>query len=359
MSRRHLRAQARCKSKIWGKAMGRRPCTMAAVAMFALGIAAACAQPNAVQPPESDNKNWQAVAPGRVEPRSGEIKVMAPMIGIVSQVLVQTGDKVIANEPLIHLDDEEARACIATSRAQVEMRERARNDQGAGKGAERRRAEDAVADAETALVQAKESFDAAVKAKRGGSGSDADIASARATWSTVQDRLAQRRTQLHKLEDDPNTPLPTANEGQLNIARGELRTAYVGLEQLTIRAPVASTVLQVNAAAGELASPSAQQALVLLGDLSGLRVRAEVDERDVGKIKLGGAVAVRSEAFRGREFAGKVTSISPMVQPARITGSRNLSDFSVTDVLIELADPGPLLVGMKVDLYFQHETASQ
>jgi HlyD family secretion protein len=57
--------------------------------VFALGIAAACAQPNAVQPPESDNKNWQAVAPGRVEPRSGEIKVMAPMIGIVSQVLVQ------------------------------------------------------------------------------------------------------------------------------------------------------------------------------------------------------------------------------------------------------------------------------
>jgi hypothetical protein len=44
---------------------------------------------------------------------------------------------------------------------------------------------------------------------------------------------------------------------------------------------------------------------------------------------------------------------------ARITGTRNLSDFSVTDVLIELADPGPLLVGMKVDVYFQHEFASQ
>jgi HlyD family secretion protein len=332
---------------------------MAAVAMFALGIAAACAQPNAVQRAESDNKNWQAVAPGLVEPRSGEIKVMAPMIGIVSQVLVQTGDKVIADQPLIHLDDEEARARIATSQAQVEMRERARNDQGAGKGAERRRAEDAVADAEIALVQAKESFDAAVKAKHDGSGSDADIAAARATWSTVQDRLSQKRTQLHKLADDPNTPLPTANEGQLNIARGELRTAYAGLEHLTIRAPVASTVLQVNTTAGELASPSAPQALVLLGDLSGLRVRAEVDERDVGKIKLGGAVVVRSDAFRGREFAGKVMSISPMVQPARITGSRNLSDFSVTDVFIELADPGPLLVGMKVDVYFQHETASQ
>jgi hypothetical protein len=43
----------------------------------------------------------------------------------------------------------------------------------------------------------------------------------------------------------------------------------------------------------------------------------------------------------------------------RITGSRNVIDFSVTDVLIELADPGPLLVCMKVDLYFHHATVSQ
>jgi hypothetical protein len=60
---------------------------------------------------------------------------------------------------------------------------------------------------------------------------------------------------------------------------------------------------------------SAPQALVLLGDLSGLRVRAEVDERDVGKITLGGAVVVRSDSLPGREFGGEVISISPMVQP--------------------------------------------
>jgi hypothetical protein len=78
-------------------------------------------------------------------------------------------------------------------------------------------------------------------------------------------------------------------------------------------------------------------------------------------IPISGAVAVRSEAFRDREFAGKVMSISPMVQPARINspGSGNVTDFSVTDVLIKLADPGPLLVGMKVDVYFQRETVSQ
>jgi multidrug efflux pump subunit AcrA (membrane-fusion protein) len=73
----------------------------------------------------------------------------------------------------------------------------------------------------------------------------------------------------------------------------------VELERLTIRAPIVSTVLQVNAKVGELAAP---QPLMSLGDLSAQRVRAELDERDVGKIKLGDNVAVRADAFRGREF---------------------------------------------------------
>ena len=135
----------------------RKICSMAAAAMFALEITAAGAQPNPVQEAEAHNK-WRAVAPGLVEPRTGEIKVMAPLIGIVSQVLVRTGDKVIADEPLIHLDDEQARARIATSRAQVDMQQRARNDQRASKAADRRRAEDAAVEAETSLVQALGKF---------------------------------------------------------------------------------------------------------------------------------------------------------------------------------------------------------
>jgi HlyD family secretion protein len=340
-------------AKIW-------TASSAAIGIVGAIIGLAFAETGTPQRPAADDKNWQAVAPGLVEPRSGEIKVTAPVIGVVSEVMVQSGDKVIADEPLIHLDDEGARARVATSQAQVEMRKRARNDQGAGKAADRRKAEDGVAEAEAAVVQTRESFDAAVKAKRGG-GSDADLATARSGWSGAQERLLQKRSQLHKLDDDPDTPLPTANEGQLNVARGELRTAYAELDKLTIRAPIASTVLQVNAKVGELAAPSAPQVLVLLGDLTGLRVRAEVDERDVGKIKLGGKAVVRADAFRGREFSGKVVSIAPLVQPARINspGSRNLSDFSVTDVLIELSDPGPLLAGMKVDVYFQNEVAAQ
>ncbi len=91
-----------------------------------------------------------------------------------------------------------------------------------------------------------------------------------------------------------------------------------------------------------------------LGDLPALRVRAELDERDVGN-KLGDDVAVRADAFRSREFTGTIVNIAPVIRPGHIKSpeTRNLTDFGVTEVLIDLADPGPLVEGMKVDVYFQ------
>jgi multidrug efflux pump subunit AcrA (membrane-fusion protein) len=50
-----------------------------------------------------EDKRWQAVAPGRVEPCSGQIKVATAVMGLVDKVLVKANDRVFAGEPLIHL----------------------------------------------------------------------------------------------------------------------------------------------------------------------------------------------------------------------------------------------------------------
>jgi HlyD family secretion protein len=297
---------------------------------------------------------WAAVAPGVVEPRSGQIKIAAPVVGRVSEVLVKINDKVATDEPLLRLDDEDAQGRVASAQAQVAMREKARNEKSAGKAANRRDAEDAVADAEAAVVDARNTFDRAVHAKRSESGSDATVTAARTAWMRAQDNLERDRSQLRKVEGQTGTPLPTQLEGQLNLARTELRVALAGLEKLTIRAPIAGTVLKVDVKAGEVAAPSMPQPLLLLGDLSQLRVRAELDEHNTGKIKLGEAAIVRAEAFPGQTFDGKVVAIAPLVQPARLVspGSRNLTDFSINEVMVDLNEPGPLIAGMNVDVYF-------
>ena len=307
----------------------------------------------------ADEKNWQAVAPGRVEPVSGEIRIAAPLAGLIAEVPVKTGDKVAAGELLVRLRDKEVQARIANGEAQIAMRKRARNDQApSSRAGDRRRAEDAVSDGEEAVVEAQAAFDKTALERRAGRASDADLDAAGSVLSRARDLLKQHRADLRKLEADAATPLPTQNEGQLNIARTELWAAEAASEKLSIRAPISGTVLQVNAKPGELAAPSATQPLVLLGDVSALRVRAELDERDFGEIRIGQAVSVRPVAFRGREFTGKVYSVAPLVEPSRSSrGQRNQSDVDVVEVLVDLAEPGPLAVGMKVDVYFRYDSA--
>ncbi len=340
---------------------------LAAVCLIGLGTALATLMPSiraeeAARAPAADaldDKRWQAVAPGRVEPRSGEIRIASPVVGRIDEVLVKANDKVFAGELLVRLDDDEARARLATAEAQVALRKRVRNDQSASSRAtERRKAEDAVAEAARAVFDAQAAADKAAAARRAGGGSDAALDAARSTLSKAQDRAKQEKADLRRKEADTGTPLPSQAEGQLNVARTELMVAEAAIDNMAIRTPIAATVLQVNARPGELATPSAAQPLVLLGDISALRVRAELDERDYGEIKIGQQVLVRAEAFRGREFAGKVSSIAPIVEPGRISarGQRNLTDVNVVEVLVDLADPGPLAVGMKVDVYFRYDS---
>jgi HlyD family secretion protein len=173
--------------------------------------------------------------------------------------------------------------------------------------------------------------------------------------SRAQDRLQQQKAELRRIEADANTPLANFAEGQVNVARAETAAAAAALAKLTIRAPIAGTVLQVNGKPGELASPTNAQPLLVIGDVSALRVRAELDERDFGEIKIGQPVLVRAAAFRGREFAGKVSFIAPLVEQGRISarGQRNVTDVDVVEVLVDLTQADPLAVGMKVDVYFQ------
>jgi HlyD family secretion protein len=312
----------------------------------------------ALRPEAADEKRWQAVAPGRVEPAGGEIKIAAPTMGVIGEVLVKANDKVAAGDPLIRLADSEAQARLVTAEAQVGMRKRSRNDEAAPtRAAARRRAEDAVADADKAAAQAQADLDKAALDRRAGKSSEATAEAARAALTRAQDTVRQRKAELRRIEADPDTPLPTFADGQVNVARAEAAAAAAALDQLTIRAPISGTVLQVNAKPGELATPSNAQPLLVIGDVSALRVRAELDERDLADIKVGQPALIRSDALRGREVVGKVSFIAPIVGQSRINGrgQRNVTDVDVVEVLVDVAQPDPLAVGMKVDVYFQPE----
>jgi HlyD family secretion protein len=307
--------------------------------------------------------SWDAVTLGRIEPRSGEIKIAAPLPGgRIAEVLVKANEDVFAGELLVRLDDEEALARVAEADAQVALRKRARNDQSApAASADRRKAEDAAADSERSLADARSALDKTTADQRTGTATKAELDAARSAVSHAQDRVRERQDALAKLKASADTPLPTRLEGELNVAQAEWRVAQAALEKTQIRAPADGVVLRVGARKGELAVPTLEPAILVVGDVSALRVRAEVNEQDLGRIRAGQSVVVRAAAFHSREFDGKVSSIARVVGPSRINSGdpRKFNDVDVLEVVVDLPDPGPLVVGEQVDVYFKSERSEQ
>ncbi len=174
------------------------------LAALLCGLAAALplrvgAQEPARAKSDADRKNWQAVAPGRVEPRSGEIRIASPMIARIAEILVKPNDEVFAGEVLIRLEDDEVRTRWAKADLQVALRKRARPAPQA-KDAARRKFEDAAADAETAVVAARAAVDRAAVARRRGDGSEDALAAARKALARTQEERQQRQAELAKFE---------------------------------------------------------------------------------------------------------------------------------------------------------------
>jgi RND family efflux transporter MFP subunit len=117
-----------------------------------------------------------------------------------------------------------------------------------------------------------------------------------------------------------------------------------------IVAPIDGVVIVRHVDAGE--PVDARAAIVTIADLSRVRVEAEVDEFDTGRLLVGAPVAVTAEGFDGRSWRGTVEEIPDTVQSRRLKPQDpgKPADTRVLLVKIHLDEPTPLKLGQRVEV---------
>ena len=124
--------------------------------------------------------------------------------------------------------------------------------------------------------------------------------------------------------------------------------AKIALDDTIVRSPVSGTVISRPVEVGQVISSPTQAVgggtvLMTMADLSKVRVRALVDEIDVGKVSIGQKVSIKVAAYRDKEFFGTVSKIEPK---ARV--EQNVTTFPV---LIDIDNKDNLLLlGMNTDV---------
>ena len=142
-------------------------------------------------------------------------------------------------------------------------------------------------------------------------------------------------------------------QAKSTVVRTEVsyENAKIALDDTVVRSPVAGTIISRPVEVGQVISSPTMAVgggtiLMTLADLSKVRVRALVDEIDVGKVSIGQVVSIKVAAYRDKEFFGTVSKIEPL---ARI--EQNVTTFPV---LIDIEnDENLLLLGMNTDVVIE------
>jgi multidrug efflux pump subunit AcrA (membrane-fusion protein) len=313
--------------------------------------------PAVAEPVDSPFKD-QIAGSGIVEASTENIAISAVVPGVVTELYVAYGDDVKAGAPLFKIDDRDLQAellvrqaaldsaklklhrLIASPRAEDIPPAQARVDE----------ADASLKDSETQLKLYDELAD-----KR--AVTEDEYSRRRFAVKVNQARLAQAQTALTELLAGSWKEDIAVAQADVDSAAAEVKQTQIAIDRCTVRAPVAGRVLQVKTHLGEFATAGTlDQPLILLGDVSTLHVRVDIDENDAWRLDP------HAQAFaclRGNNTLRtdlQYVRTEPYVVPKKsLTGdSTERVDTRVLQVIYSF-DPArlPVFVGQQVDVFIK------
>jgi len=186
------------------------------------------------------------------------------------------------------------------------------------------------------------------------------LAQANADLEVAKVRLNNAKNQFERskrLHDEGNISDKSFEDAQesfssarAQLVRAEvfLENAKIALDDTSVISPISGTIISRPAEVGQvITSPTSAVGggtlLMEMADLDNVRVRALIDEIDIGKISIGQEVTLKVSAYRDKKFLGVVSKIEPM---SRV--DQNVTTFPV---LIDIENKDNLLlIGMNTDV---------
>ncbi|HKV92506.1 MAG TPA: efflux RND transporter periplasmic adaptor subunit [Candidatus Angelobacter sp.] len=257
---------------------------------------------------------------GKIEPVNS-FEAHAPAPAIVKSVRVAEGDRVKPGQLLVQLDDADARAQSARALAQLRSAEAAL--QAVKSGGTQEEVLTTKADLSKAQAESREAqrnLQAIQKLRQNGAASPAEVEAA-------QDRVKKADADVQLLQSKLTGRYSSPEVAKVEAAAVEARASYAAAQDLlkhsNVTAPFAGTVYQLPVKPG--AYVNSGELLVQIADLTKVRVRAFVDEPDIGRLSKGQEVQITWDAIPGRTWEGSLTRVPTAVS---MVGSRTVGEIT-------------------------------
>lgn len=327
-------------------------------------------------------------APGRVEPVSEEIEISAEIPGRIKEIHVEEGERVKRGQILAELINDDYTARLASAKTQItsllaqrdsatarlaQAQAELRRVVNGARVEERREARASVEQTDAVAENAQREVERRRKLFANGDipreeldRAERDLRVALARQNEIKERFnfvdaAARVEDVDKAKAAVSLAESFVREidARLKEANAGIDEAEARLEKTIIRSPISGIVLRKKMQVGESITPeNPNTSIFTIADTSVLRVRVDLDETDVAKVKEGQSAFVTASAYGDKKFTGRVIRISQILgrKNIRTDEPKERVDTKILEVLIELDAGQTLPAGLRVDSFIMVKT---
>ncbi len=311
--------------------------------------------PPSGQPTKSPFSN-RVAGSGLVEPATEIMNIGTSIPGTVQSVSVKEGQLVKKGDILFTIDQRDTVAQLGAAKAKLEVATRKVEQLKSMPHAE-------DVDRATAIVAQRQSAvdDATHRLERLNAVEDQSAISAneRPTrmfeMSLTKSRLDEAKSELARMMKGTYPEDLAVAVAEAKVADADVAMLQTDLLQSDVKAPIDGTVLRVNARAGEFASAGAlREGLVVMGQLTPLHIRVDVDELDAWRFDPNGKAVAMLRGGKIVEFPIEYVRTVPVVIPKRTLTGENSEriDTRVMEMIYRFTQDNPkVLPGQLLDVY--------
>jgi HlyD family secretion protein len=235
------------------------------------------------------------------------VQVGSQVSGQIKELFVDFNSAVKQGQLIAQIDPESFQLKVRQAEADLEAARATLLTQEASVGAQRA----IVSREEVNLGDVKRDFERkeTLYAQKFISGADRDRALA--VYNQAQESVKTAKAQLAVAEAQTRNAEALVKQRQSQLAQ-----ARVDLDRTAIRSPVDGVVIKRSVDAGQTVAASLQapELFVIAKNLTDMQVYAQIDEADVGRIRVGQNATFTVDSFPGRTFSGEVKEVRKSAQ---------------------------------------------